>query len=158
VAQATTTAKGSTGSVKVETRLQASARDAWELLTDERKIPMWARSAAKMSTNPGDSYELFGGNVHGKIISAEPEKTLVQTWQLRNPNWPSEHFAAMTITLDQGSDSTSAVFDLSGVPTGQEETIQNAVDMYYVRGFKQMGNYERGNRGHRNAHHPGGLA
>jgi activator of HSP90 ATPase len=92
-----------------------------------------------MSTNSGDAYELFGGNVHGKIISAEPEKKLVQTWQLRNPNWPSEHFATMTITLDQGSDSTSAVFDLSGVPTGQEETIQNAVDMYYVRGFKQMG-------------------
>lgn len=35
-------------SVNVEARLQVSADDLWELLTDERKIPMWARSPAEV--------------------------------------------------------------------------------------------------------------
>lgn len=35
-------------SVNVEARLQVSAEDLWELLTDERKIPMWARSPAEV--------------------------------------------------------------------------------------------------------------
>jgi hypothetical protein len=59
----------------------------------------------------------------------------------------------MTITFDQGEDSTlsklctwpnhdmnlvfvyiTAVFSLAGVPKGQEETLEKAIDTYYVRG------------------------
>lgn len=60
----------------------------------------------------------------GKVISAEPGKKLVQSWQLKTPTWPSgesplgimmhmalnvrpvDHFGTMTITFDQGEDST----------------------------------------------------
>ena len=43
----------------------------------------------QMSLSPGSPYELFGGNVRGKLESAEAPKKLVQTWQVRNPHWPS---------------------------------------------------------------------
>lgn len=65
----------------------------------------------------------------------------------------AEHFGTMTITFDQGEDSTlsklstwpnydtssmfsyfTAVFSLAGVPKGQEETLEKAIDTYYVRG------------------------
>jgi hypothetical protein len=81
---------------------------------------------------------MFGGNIRGKIISAEPNQKLVQSWQLRSPNWPSgqycgsevnaatddadwwdfcflfghaEHHATMTTTFDQGSDSTLGEYE-----------------------------------------------
>jgi hypothetical protein len=80
---------------------------------------------------------MFGGNIRGKIISAEPGQKLVQSWQLRSPNWPSgecrsaelhvmtdgadlwsfclfgyaEHHATMTTTFDQGSDSTLGEYE-----------------------------------------------
>lgn len=77
-----------------------------------------------MNPTPGAPFELFGGNVTGKVISAEPGTKLVQSWQLKTPTWPSgesplklisgqglnlrstDHFGTMTITFDQGEDST----------------------------------------------------
>ncbi|KAI5450349.1 Co-chaperone [Naganishia albida] len=128
-----------TSTVTVEARLQASAEDMYMFLSDEKRIPMWSRSAAKMTPTPGAPFELFGGNVTGKVVSAEPGKKLVQSWQLKTPTWPSDHFGTMTITFDQGEDSTLTVFSLSGVPKGQESTLENAIDTYYIRGLKQMG-------------------
>ncbi|GHJ89650.1 hypothetical protein NliqN6_6052 [Naganishia liquefaciens] len=128
-----------TATVSIEARLQASADDMYAFMTDERRIPMWSRSVAKMSPTPGAPFELFGGNVVGKVVSVEPGKKIVQSWQLKTPTWPSEHFGTMTITFDQGEDSTLTVFSLAGVPKGQEETLEKAIDTYYVRGLKQMG-------------------
>ncbi|KAG7528126.1 hypothetical protein FFLO_06392 [Filobasidium floriforme] len=130
---------GGTSSVEVESRLAASAEDMWLFLTDEKRVPMWTRSPAKISAQVGSEFEMFGGNIRGKIISAEPGQKLVQSWQLRSPNWPSEHHATMTTTFDQGSDSTLVKWSLAGVPKGQEETLRGALEGYYVNGFKQIG-------------------
>jgi activator of HSP90 ATPase len=42
-----------------------------------------------MNLTPGSAFELFGGNVVGKVESAEAPKKLVQSWQARSPSWPS---------------------------------------------------------------------
>nr|ODN88268.1 chaperone activator [Cryptococcus depauperatus CBS 7841] len=128
-----------TVTTEVKADLQASADDLWALLTDENKIPLWARSAAKVSLKPEAPYELFGGNVRGKIVSFEPAKKLVQTWQVRTPNWPSDHYGTMTLTLSQGSDSTSTTFTLEGVPAGIEADVEKALNTFYIQGLKQMG-------------------
>ncbi|WVW83787.1 hypothetical protein I302_105808 [Kwoniella bestiolae CBS 10118] len=130
---------GKTVTVEQKADLQASADDLWGLLTDENKVPMWSRSAAKINLTPDAPYELFGGNVRGKIISVEAPKKLVQTWQVRSPSWPSDHYGTMTLTLDQGSSSTSATFTLDGVPAGNEAEVEKALDAFYIRGLKQMG-------------------
>lgn len=105
-----------TATVEVTATMQASADDMWTLLTDENRVPMWSRSAAKIKPDVGSEYELFGGNVRGKIVEADRPKKLVQTWQTKSPGWPSGecrsttlisgHFGTMTMTLDQGDDST----------------------------------------------------
>jgi activator of HSP90 ATPase len=74
-----------------------------------------------MNLAPGSPFELFGGNVVGKVESAEAPKKLVQSWQARSPSWPSgelsyppavrlahkvDHFGTLTTTLNQGSNST----------------------------------------------------
>jgi activator of HSP90 ATPase len=43
----------------------------------------------QMSPTPGAPFELFGGNVVGKVVSVEPGKKIVQSWQLKTPTWPS---------------------------------------------------------------------
>ncbi|AFR92439.2 chaperone activator [Cryptococcus neoformans C23] len=130
---------GATATVEVKADLQASADDLWGLLTDENKIPMWSRSAAKLSLKAGSPYELFGGNVRGKVISADPPKKLVQTWQVRSPGWPSEHYGTMSLSLSQGSDTTAATFTLEGVPAGTQADVEKALNSFYIQGLKQMG-------------------
>ncbi|AAW40882.1 chaperone activator, putative [Cryptococcus deneoformans JEC21] len=130
---------GATVTVEVKADLQASADDLWGLLTDENKIPMWSRSAAKLSLKAGSPYELFGGNVRGKVITADPPKKLVQTWQVKSPSWPSEHYGTMTLSLSQGSDTTAATFTLDGVPAGTQADVEKALNSFYIQGLKQMG-------------------
>ncbi|CAD6588892.1 MAG: hypothetical protein TREMPRED_005195 [Tremellales sp. Tagirdzhanova-0007] len=130
---------GSTATVEVQATMHASAQDLWGLLTDDGKIPMWSRSAAKMSLKSGTPFELFGGNVRGKVEEFDVPTKLVQSWQTRSPGWPEDHYGTMTITLAQGSDSTSLKFALEGVPVGHESDIERALDKFYIQGLKQMG-------------------
>ncbi|WVQ72421.1 hypothetical protein IAR50_001973 [Cryptococcus sp. DSM 104548] len=130
---------GKTVTVEVKADLQASADDLWGLLTDENKIPMWSRSAAKLPLKPEGEYELFNGNVRGKVVSIDAPKKLVQSWQVRHPAWPIEHFGTMTLSLNQGSSTTSATFTLDGVPAGTESDVEKALNTFYIQALKQMG-------------------
>jgi activator of HSP90 ATPase len=60
----------------------------------------------QISLTPDSPFELFGGNIRGKVVSAEAPIKLVQTWQPRMPNWPVEHYGTLTVSLKQGSDAT----------------------------------------------------
>ncbi len=91
---------------------------------------------------------MFGGGVKGKFVSLSPPKDFVQTWALSSPTWPSgqspafsalashvlteytDHFATLTTTLDQGSDSTKVTWSLKGVPLGMEEEITRNLQGY----------------------------
>lgn len=100
----------STASIETTVELRASAEDCWSLLTDPARVPMWSRSQAKIAPTPGAEFELFGGAVGGKVTEAEPPTKLVQTWNTKSPGWPSDHYGTMTITLKQGSDSTTGTY------------------------------------------------
>ncbi|KAG8848573.1 hypothetical protein FRB91_008242 [Serendipita sp. 411] len=121
-----------TATVKVSSRFMASAEDLYGLLTDESRIPTWSRAAAQSQPSPGGAFSLFGGGVAGKSM-------IIQEWQLSRGSWPSSHYGTMTITLEQGSDSTNVEFSLDGVPKGQEEDVERGLEGYYIRGFKSIG-------------------
>ncbi|RDX47007.1 hypothetical protein OH76DRAFT_1406382 [Lentinus brumalis] len=128
-----------TTTVTVEASFMAAGDDLFSLLTDEKRIPMWTRAPAKSSPQPDAEYSLFGGGVKGKFVSVSPPKEFVQTWALSSPTWPSDHFAKLTTTLDQGSDSTKVTWRLEGVPLGMEEEITRNLNGYYVHGLKSIG-------------------
>ncbi|CAK9785631.1 unnamed protein product [Cutaneotrichosporon oleaginosum] len=128
-----------TVSVSVSAQMHASAADMWGLLTDAARVPLWSRAQADIAPDVGRKYTLFNGNVSGAIISVDAPKKLVQSWQTKSPGWPADHHGIMTITLDQGSDSTKVTFALDGVPADKEADITQALEAFYIRGLKQMG-------------------
>ncbi|KAI0807928.1 activator of Hsp90 ATPase [Fomes fomentarius] len=128
-----------TTSLSVDAHFMASADDLFNLLTDEKRIPTWTRAPAKSTPQPETEYSLFGGGVKGKFVSLSPPKEFVQTWALSSPTWPSDHFATLTTTLEQGSDSTKVAWRLDGVPLGMEEEITRNLNGYYVHGLKSIG-------------------
>ncbi|GMK59170.1 hypothetical protein CspeluHIS016_0701850 [Cutaneotrichosporon spelunceum] len=128
-----------TVAVEVSATLHASAADLWSLLTDRARVPMWSRASADIKPEVGAKYTLFNGNVSGAVISVDPPRKIVQSWQTKSPGWPSDHHGIMTITLDQGSDSTKVTFALDGVPADKESDILRALDAFYIQGLKQMG-------------------
>lgn len=93
--------------MKVNATFQAAADDLFDLLTNEKKIPMWTRAPAQVrarilfvtvmvihflsqsSGEVGSEYSLFGGGVKGKFISLDRPTKIVQTWALQSPTWPA---------------------------------------------------------------------
>ncbi|KAG9005812.1 hypothetical protein FRB94_003882 [Tulasnella sp. JGI-2019a] len=134
------TVKGlNTSTVKVDATFAVSSGDLFDLLTVEQKIMMWSRAAAKSTAKVDSDYSIFGGNIYGRYVEIQKPLKIVQTWTLKNPTWPDGHAATLTTTLNQGSDSTKVVFELAGVPTGQEDEIRNNLNGYYIRGFQSIG-------------------
>ncbi|KAJ6611273.1 activator of Hsp90 ATPase [Mycena sp. CBHHK59/15] len=128
-----------TTKITVEGSFMAAADDLFGLLTDQKRIPMWTRAAAKSEAKADTDYVLFGGGVKGKYVSLTPPSEIVQTWALQSPTWPEGHFATLTTTIAQGSDSTTVTFNLAGVPTGMEDEIKRNLEGYYIHGFKSIG-------------------
>ncbi|KAI0819058.1 activator of Hsp90 ATPase [Irpex lacteus] len=128
-----------TASITVDAGFMASADDLFSILTDEKRIPQWTRAPAQSAAKPDTEYSLFGGGVKGKYVSLTPGKEIVQTWALSNPSWPSGHFATLTTTFEQSSDSTKVIWKLDGVPLGQEDELTRNIQGYYVHGLKSIG-------------------
>lgn len=129
----------STQIVEVEANFQASADVLFSLFTDEKRIPAWSRAPAQSNPAPGASYSLFGGGVKGNYVSLTPAKEIVQTWELQTPTWPAGHFATLTTTFNQSSDSTKVTFTLVGVPVGMGDEIKRNLEGYYIHGLRSIG-------------------
>jgi len=138
--QVSNVSKGlNTTSLTVEANFMASASDMFSILTDEKRIPQWTRNSAVSHATPGSSYSLFGGGVKGVYSSVSPPNKFVQTWALQNPTWPPGHFATLSTTLDQSTDSTKVTWVMTGVPVGSEDEIQRNLQGYYIGGLKSIG-------------------
>ncbi|KAJ3576888.1 hypothetical protein NP233_g121 [Leucocoprinus birnbaumii] len=131
-----------TTTVTVSATFQASADDLFSILTDQARIPSWTRSAAVSAAKPDTEYSLFGGGVQGKYVSLENGKQVVQTWALKSPTWPAEHYATLTTSFDQSTDSTKVTWSLAGVPLGTEDEIERNLKGYYIHGLKSIGYVE----------------
>ncbi|KAG0701785.1 activator of Hsp90 ATPase [Suillus ampliporus] len=128
-----------TSSVVKEATFMAAAEDLFGIFTDEKRIPMWTRAPAQSAAQADTEYSLFGGGVKGKYVSLTPGKEIVQTWALQSPTWPSGHFATLTTTFEQSSDSTKVTFTLDGVPKGMEDELTRNLEGYYIHGLKSIG-------------------
>ncbi|THH11986.1 hypothetical protein EW145_g274 [Phellinidium pouzarii] len=128
-----------TSTISVDASFMVSAEDLYQMLTDQNKIPMWTRAAAQSKPEPGEPFSLFGGGVKGTYVSIEKPSKFVQKWSLASPIWPSEHFATLTTTLEQSSDSTKMTLSLDGVPSGLEDEMKINMEGYYMQGLKSIG-------------------
>ncbi|KAK0556621.1 Co-chaperone [Tilletia horrida] len=132
----TSTTKASASDVRVSLDLPMAQDDLWDLLTNPARIPMWTRSRAEFSTEPGSSFSLFNGNVTGTVVSAEAPKSLVQKWRVQQ--WPSGHLGVLKMSLSQSHDSSKLELVLSGAPVGEEETIEKGLRMYYLTSLQGL--------------------
>lgn len=128
-----------TTSLVIEANFMASASDMFSILTDEKRIPQWSRNSAVSDPTPGSSYSLFGGGVKGNYSSVSVPTNFVQTWALQHPTWPTGHFATLSTSIAQSTDSTKVSWTMTGVPVGMEDEIQRNLQGYYIGGLKSIG-------------------
>lgn len=71
---------------------------------------------AKISTEAGGAFSLFGGYVTGRQIELVPNQRIVQVW--RAGGWPSGAYSIARFELTEQGAGTKLVFDHTGFPAG----------------------------------------
>ncbi|GAA5890315.1 hypothetical protein JCM6882_008792 [Rhodosporidiobolus microsporus] len=126
-----------TATVRATGEFQCDAATLYDFLTRADKVPMWSRNPAQIEPTEGAEVVLFGGNIRGKVVKAEPPKLFTMSW--RAPTWPEDHYGQLETTLEQGSNSTTLNLKLSGVPIGKEDEAESNLHAYYIRGLQSIG-------------------
>ncbi|MEO8314980.1 MAG: SRPBCC domain-containing protein [Pseudomonadota bacterium] len=77
--------------------------------------------AAEIQQREGGAFSLFGGHISGRIIELLPNRRLVQAW--RPQDWAPGVYSIVRFQLESQGTGTSLVFDHTGFPLGQAETL-----------------------------------
>jgi len=75
----------------------------------------FTNGSGKIDPKVGGLFEMFGGNVHGKIVELQEPTKIVQEWRFKS--WPDGHFSRVTFSIQQKDDSTEIVVSQKGVPS-----------------------------------------
>ncbi|HEY0701980.1 MAG TPA: SRPBCC domain-containing protein [Candidatus Acidoferrales bacterium] len=112
-----------------ETTYKASPQRIYDALTDAtqfQKVELASGAMkpedlngnpAKISTEPGGAFSLFGGYVTGRQIELVPGKRIVQAW--RPASWPAGWFSIAHFELVADAAGTKIIFDHVGFPAAR---------------------------------------
>jgi activator of HSP90 ATPase len=69
--------------------VEAEPEDVYACLTNPFTIELWSDMPAKIQPVAGTEFEMFEGDIAGKILELEPNKKVVQQWYFGDQEEPS---------------------------------------------------------------------
>lgn len=108
--------------------IKSPIQEVWQALTDPEIIDKWGGGPAKMSSEEGFEFELWGGDVYGKNIEVTPGKKLVQEWF--GGKWDKPSIA--TFVLNPNGTGTKIDFSQVDVPDSEFSEIEQGWRDYYL--------------------------
>jgi activator of HSP90 ATPase len=121
-------------SIHMEVVFKANRKRVYAVLTEVKLFEKVIQQSAAMkggmppgaapaaiSSEAGGAFTLFGGHISGRHVELVAGERVVQAW--RASNWGAGVFSIAKFALvEQGSD-TKLVFDHTGFPKGESETL-----------------------------------
>jgi uncharacterized protein YndB with AHSA1/START domain len=107
----------------------------WRALTEPSVIDVWGGGPAEMSAEPGAPFSLWGGEIHGTVMEAEPPVRLVEEWW-GGPDWAEP--SVVTFLLEAEGDGTLVTLLHTGVPDGVAGDFDAGWDDYYMIPLKDL--------------------
>lgn len=123
--------------IKKEYFIAVPPRILWEALTDPKQLDGWgAGPNAVMRLEEGGEFKFWDGDVTGKNLDIEPEKSLVQEWHMSG--------ATTEVTIElaagefEGEEGTDLTITQTDVPAGEVEEFDRGWDEYYAGPLKEF--------------------
>ena len=113
--------------------IKAPVEKVWQALVDPKLIEAWSGSSAKIDSNAGTKFELWGGDVHGTNREVVLNKKLVQDWFGGNWNQPSK----ATFILKSEDNGTRIDLTHEDVPDDEADDIDDGWKRYYLGEIKK---------------------
>jgi activator of HSP90 ATPase len=84
---------------------------------------------AEINRDPGGAFALFGGYITGRQVELIPNQRIVQAW--RAGSWPAGAYSIARFELVEQSSGTRIVFDHTGFPKGEAESLASGWKAHY---------------------------
>ena len=120
--------------LKVRIKVAAEPEDIYAALTNPFAIELWTDSPAKMSTEPGGEFELWGGDICGRNIEIEENFKIVQEWYFGDR--PEE--SIVTIKLFKQGGKTQIEVTHTNIPDEAYEDIKDGWQDSYLAAVKEF--------------------
>jgi len=127
--------KSALKTVTSTTSMKCKAEELYRALTNEYEFKIFTNGSGTIDPKVGGTFEMFGGNVHGKILELEPNTKIVQDWRFKH--WPEGHFSKVNIVLEQKESSTNVTVTQTGVPEEDCDKTKDGWDIYYWDAMKR---------------------
>jgi uncharacterized protein YndB with AHSA1/START domain len=115
--------------------IKASPEEVWRALTDPKEIKEWSGANAYFVPQPGAMYTLWNGDITGKVLKAEPNALLSQTWQPKD--WKRTD-SVVTFMLGHSKEGTKVVLLHENVEEDDYDGTNDGWDEYYLGAIKKM--------------------
>ncbi len=115
-------------------RVHAPIEKVWDALVQPKIIQQWSGSSAKMEAKEGFNFKLWNGDIHGKNITVQKNKELVQEWF--GGDWDNPSLAMFTLSEKDGV--TTVKFVNTNVPDDAAKDIDDGWDRYYLGPIKKL--------------------
>ncbi|KAL3979245.1 G protein-coupled receptor kinase [Sarotherodon galilaeus] len=102
-------------------------------------VQVFTRSSAVVDSCCGGKFQLLDGSISGQFTQLVPDKRIDMKWRFRT--WPSDHYASVSLELDDRGDDTELRLECRGVPLGEEDSTREGWTRFYLRAIKQTFGY-----------------
>jgi len=103
-------------------KLSADPQDVYTSLTNPFTIELWTGEKAIMSEEPNSDFSLWGGDIVGKNLAFEPNKSIQQQW----------------FKLWEVKGGTSVELEQTNIPDEAFENIQDGWDNAYFGAIEKL--------------------
>jgi len=115
-------------------KIKASPADVYAALTNPFSIEIWTGEHAEMTSNAGDEFSLFGGDIVGKNLQFETDRKIIQEWYFGDQKEPS----IVTLTLLADKYFTKIELLHTNIPDEAFDDINAGWDESYFGPLKEF--------------------
>jgi activator of HSP90 ATPase len=114
-------------------KLNASAADLYNALTNPAMIEIWTGEAAEMSTEPGSEFSLWDGEIVGRNIEFVQDQKIVQSWY-----FGEDVESIVTIKLHLDKQGTNVEVHQTNIPDEAYENIAEGWESDYFGSLSEL--------------------
>ena len=113
----------------------ATPDEVFNALTNPFAIELWSGYPATMSLNKGSEFSMWEGDITGRILDFEKDKSIEQEWFFGD----SEHPSIVNIQLfPKKNDKTYIVLNHKNIPNKDYDNITEGWTSFYLGAIKKF--------------------
>ncbi|GMT46087.1 MAG: hypothetical protein IEMM0006_1919 [bacterium] len=108
--------------------------DVYACLTNPFTIELWSDMPAKMEAKAGTEFEIFEGDITGKILELDPPKKVIQQWYFGDQEEPS----IVTFKIHPDKGRVSLELRHTNIPDEAYDEITEGWKKYFLGRIKEF--------------------